>query len=124
MAESVLIIEEDVGILAVAKFSLEIDGEWQVAVASGKTGIVKAISLSPDVILLDSNIKTKETKILQQLQHHQPTAEIPVILFSTNRQRSKAIERENHNVVGIITKPFDCLNLSSEIQHILTNVPY
>ena len=124
MAQSVLIIEEDVGILAVAKFSLEIDGEWQVAVATGETAIVRAIGLSPDVILLDSSIKTREAKILQQLQHHQSTAKIPVILFSTNPSRSKAIKRENHTVVGIVTKPFDCLNLSTEIQNILLDVPH
>ena len=122
MAESVLIIEDNPGISAVAKFSLEMDGEWQVAIAAtANSGVLKARRLNPDVILLDSSIKIREVEVLRRLQNNVKTAKIPVILFTINRFKSQKIQRDNTNVIGIIIKPFDCLNLSAIISDILNS---
>ena len=122
MAESVLIVEDNPGISAVAKFSLEMDGEWQVAIAAtANSGVLKARRLNPDVILLDSSIKIREVEVLRRLQNNVKTAKIPVILFTINRFKSQKIQRDNTNVIGIIIKPFDCLNLSAIISDILNS---
>lgn len=117
----ILIIEDDAGIQAVTKFSLEIEDNWQVTTAyCGKEGLFKAMHINPDVILLDLIMPDiNGLEILKRLQNHRTTAKIPVILFTAKLMESEIVELENSNVIGIITKPFDCLTLSAKISNLL-----
>lgn len=119
--KSILVIEDDTGIQAVTKFSLEMDGHWQVTVANcGAEGLLKAKSTIPDVILLDLIMPDMGgMEILEQLQSDSITTNIPIILFTAKLIDWEIIKNEKSNVVGIINKPFDCLTLSAEISKLL-----
>ena len=118
---NILVVEDDAGIRAVTKFSLEDDG-WQVIVACGaKEGLAKAKQLEPNVILCDlvmPNINGFE--LIKELQSDRTTRNIPVILFTAKSINEELTELQNNdNVLGMITKPFDTLNLTTEILNIL-----
>lgn len=117
----ILVIEDDAGIQAVTKFSLEMDAHWQVTTAySGREGLSKAISLQPDVILLDLILlDISGVKVLKKLQQEQATKNIPVILFTAKPIEAEILKLEHVNVVGLITKPFNCLDLSARVSEIL-----
>ncbi len=119
--KSILIIEDDTGIQAVTKFSLEMDGHWQVTVANcGKEGLLTAKSMNPDVILLDLIMPDLGgVEILEQLQSDNTARNIPIILFTAKLIDWEIVKNENNNVIGIINKPFDCLTLSAEISKLL-----
>jgi CheY-like chemotaxis protein len=114
---NILIIEDDTGIQAVTKFSLEMDCYWQVTSAYvGKEGLFKAMNINPDVILLDLMMPDMGgIEILEKLQSDRTTQNIPVILFTAKLMEVENLELENKNVIGLITKPFDCLTLSAKI---------
>jgi len=121
IAKSILLIEDDIGIQAVTKFSLEMDGHWQVSVANcGEEGLLKAKTINPDVILLDlilPGISGLET--LERLDCDEETSNIPIILFTAKLLAGEIRDFNKNNVVGLITKPFDCLTLSGKILALL-----
>ena len=119
--KSILIIEDDKGIRAVTEFSLEMDGQWQVTVAScGREGFLKAKTINPDVILLDLIMPDLAgVEILKQLHSDNTTSNIPIILFTAKSIKGEIQKFPNSNVIGLITKPFDCLTLSQRISNIL-----
>ncbi|VEP16903.1 Two-component system response regulator [Hyella patelloides LEGE 07179] len=121
--KNILVIEDDEGIQAVTKFSLEMEDDWKVTSAlCGKEGLIKAKSLHPDVILLDLVMPDiNGIDILKELQSNQPTKKIPIILFTAKAVTINIPELQDNNVIGIITKPFDCLTLSAKIVNILKN---
>ena len=83
--KSILIFEDNTEIRAITKFSLEMDGYWQVAVANcSKEGLLTAKTINPDVILLDAiALNTEEVEILSQLRIDKTTRNIPIVLFTT-----------------------------------------
>ncbi len=117
----ILIIEDDTGIQAVTQFSLEIEEDWQVTTAlRGKEGLLKAKNLHPDVILLDIVMPDiNGLEIIKELQNNQATKKIPIILFTAKAMGNDILKLQNSGVIGIITKPFDCLTLSATISNIL-----
>ncbi|MDJ0635909.1 MAG: response regulator [Xenococcaceae cyanobacterium MO_188.B29] len=117
----ILIIEDDTGIQAVTQFSLEIEEDWQVTTAlRGKKGLLKAKNLHPDVILLDIVMPDiNGLEIIKELQNNQATKKIPIILFTAKAMGNDILKLQNSGVIGIITKPFDCLTLSATISNIL-----
>ena len=117
----ILIIEDDTGIQTVTQFSLEIEEDWQVTTAlRGKEGLLKAKNLHPDVILLDIVMPDiNGLEIIKELQNNQATKKIPIILFTAKAMGNDILKLQNSVVIGIITKPFDCLTLSATISNIL-----
>ena len=117
----ILVIEDDEGIIAITQFSLEMEGSWQVTTAlKGQDGINKAKELHPDVILLDWVMPDiSGIKIITKLQSSQFTQAIPIILFTAKKLKHNLINLNNHNIKGIIIKPFDCLSLSTKILTLL-----
>lgn len=118
---SLLLIEDDTGIQAITKFSLEMDSHWQVTVAGhGKEGLLIAKAIHPDVILLDLIMPDMEgIEIIKRLNSHYTTKNIPIILFTAKLFEGSKQEFSTGNVIGKITKPFDSLTLSTKISHIL-----
>ena len=121
MSRRILVIEDDIGIQAVTKFSLEMEGNWEVTTAlGGKEGLVKARTLHPDVILLDVVMPDiNGLDIVKQLQKNQVTQKIPIILFTAKVIENERLELPRSMVKGVITKPFDCLTLSAKISELL-----
>ena len=120
----ILIVEDDLGIQTLTKFCLEMDDSWAVILAdNGEEGLFKALTLSPDVILLDLILPDlSEIEILDRLSYNQHTANIPIVLFTAKLLNGEIIKHEDSNVVGIISKPYNSLTLSADIHNILKSV--
>lgn len=113
----ILVIEDDSGIRVVTKLSLKIYGNWEVTTAvCGEEGLSKASSLHPDVILLDLLMPDLNGfELLKRLHNNQATQKIPIILFTAKYIQNEILDLQRYNIKGIITKPFDCLTLSTRI---------
>lgn len=113
-----LFIDDNQDTKMLIKLAFEkIHTNWEVLLASdGIEGITKAESERPDAILLDVVMpKLDGFKVYEVLKSNLFTASIPVI-FTTAMVSNKMIARlENTSAEGIITKPFDILNLDSQI---------
>lgn len=113
----ILHIEDESDIREVTRMALEELGGFSVAAAgSGDEGLVLARGMSPDLILLDVMMPGMDgPTTLQALRDCPATASIPVI-FMTAKAQSQEIERfKSLGALGVITKPFDPMNLVEEV---------
>ena len=121
MPHSVLIIDDEEDIRAVAALSLETVAGWEVATASsGAQGVARAEHLQPDAILLDvmmPGMDGRET--VAALKKNPRTAPIPVVLLTAKTQTSEQNQLAGLGVNGVLRKPFDPLTLPGQIAEIL-----
>ncbi len=118
----VLIIDDEDDIREVAQISLETMASWDVlTAASGPEGVKLAETEQPDLILLDLMMPAMDGfSTLQVLQNNSRTQHIPVI-FLTAKVRSRLIQDHSHalSAVGVITKPFNAIDLADQISEIV-----
>jgi CheY-like chemotaxis protein len=117
----ILIIDDESDIREVAQVSLEMIGGWQVLTSeSGQDGLEKAKADQPDAILLDVMLPDMDgPTTLQNLQADPATSHIPVVFLTAKIQPSDRNRFANLGVVAVIAKPFDPINLASQVAEAL-----
>ncbi len=113
--KQILIIDNDGGVRASIRLSLQITTEWKIlTAASEKEALILALTKQPDAILLDITIcDCNRNEILRHLQTNRATQKIPII-FLTAKELAKEQEKQK-NVKGVIFKPFDAIGLYEQI---------
>ncbi len=117
----VLIIDDEEAIQIVVQFGLNLAAGWEVlAASSGPEGIRTAAVEQPDIILLDVMMPEMDgLTTFQELKHNQNTRSIPVIFLTAKAQASEKRLFNNTGVNGVITKPFNSLDLADQICKVL-----
>jgi CheY-like chemotaxis protein len=115
--KQILVVDNEQYIQEVAKICLETVAGWKVETASsGEEGIIKAGTYQPDAILLDVMMPEMDgIATFEKLQANPLTKAIPVILLTAKIQAS---DRRRYNQMGIISaiaKPFNPLELATEL---------
>jgi CheY-like chemotaxis protein len=123
MSKSILIIDDEEDVKAIAQMGLEMAANWNVITASsGQEGLTLAQSQQPEVILLDLMMPGWDGKeTLKQLKANPDTAKIPVILMTAKTESAIASDLKALDIIGVITKPFRPLQLPEKISQILQN---
>ncbi|NJM45144.1 MAG: response regulator [Alkalinema sp. RU_4_3] len=121
MHRRVLIIDDEESIQLVVQFGLKLSAGWDVLVASsGLEGIRQAASEQPDMILLDVMMPEMDgLTTFRELQNNGETRSIPVILLTAKAQASEKRLFNDTGVQGVITKPFNSLELAEQIIKVL-----
>jgi CheY-like chemotaxis protein len=119
--KKILLIDDDDDIREVASLALEMDGEYEVtAVSSGRAGIASAASEQPHVILLDYMMPEMDgPTTLAQLRLHEETSRIPVVFLTAKVQASEQQKLLATGAAGLIPKPFDAMNLATQLTKLL-----
>jgi two-component system, OmpR family, alkaline phosphatase synthesis response regulator PhoP len=117
MNRRILIIDDEEAIQTVVQFGLQLAAGWQVMTASsGAEGITRAQTEQPDLILLDVMMPEMDgMDTFQELQKYTVTQLIPVIFLTAKAQASDQRLFNNVGVNGVITKPFNSLDLAKQI---------
>ncbi|MFN6569317.1 response regulator [Dendronalium sp. ChiSLP03b] len=117
----VLIIDDEETIQTVVLFGIRMAAGWDVFTASsGPKGIQTAQTEQPDVILLDVMMPDMDgIATFKALQSHPETEHIPVIFLTAKAQTSEKRQFNDLGVSGVITKPFNSLDLPEQIARIL-----
>ncbi|MBD2177760.1 response regulator [Pseudanabaena sp. FACHB-1998] len=117
----ILIIDDDESIQTVMQFGIQMVVDWEVLVASsGMQGIQTACAEKLDAILLDVMMPDMDgIATFKTLQADPQTAQIPVVLLTTKAQTSERRQFNNLQVSGVITKPFNSLDLPDLITKML-----
>ncbi len=120
-AKRILIIDDEETIQTVVKFGIQMASDWQVYTASsGSSGIQSAQTEQPDVILLDVMMPDMDgIATFKLLQSDAATQHIPVILLTAKAQTAEKRQFSTLGVSGVITKPFNSLDLPNQISKIL-----
>jgi CheY-like chemotaxis protein len=121
MNKRLLTIDDEEAIQIVIKFGIKMVAGWEVLSASnGKTGIVTAQRELPDAILLDVMMPEMDgIATFKALQANPITAGIPVIFLTAKAQAAEKRQFNDLGIRGVITKPFNSLDLPDRISKIL-----
>lgn len=116
----ILVIDNEQYIQEVTQICLETAAGWQVITASsGLEGLSKAESEQPDAILLDLIMPEMDgLTTFEKLQENPLTRQIPVI-FLTAKVIAPGDSSPVLKSVAAIPKPFNPLELASQISEIL-----
>jgi CheY-like chemotaxis protein len=116
-----LIIDDEESIQTVVQFGVKLAAGWDVLAASGgKTGINTAQTELPDAILLDVMMPEMDgIATFKALQANPKTAGIPVIFLTAKAQTAERRQFNALGISGVITKPFNSLDLPDQIAKIL-----
>jgi CheY-like chemotaxis protein len=117
----ILIIDDEESIQTVVQFGLKMTAGWEVMTASsGSEGIVRAQAEQPDMILLDVMMPEMDgLATFRALQQQADTRSIPVIFLTAKAQASEKRLFNDTGVNGVITKPFNALELAEQICKVL-----
>ena len=117
MTKRILVIDNEQYIQEVTQICLRTTAGWQVITAgSGQEGIAKAEIEQPDAILLDVMMPDMDgPTTFQKLKDNSPTSQIPVILLTAKVQASDRRRYDELGVQGAIAKPFNPLQLASQV---------
>ncbi|PPS39622.1 response regulator [Chroococcidiopsis sp. TS-821] len=121
MTKRILIVDDDEDICKVMQIALEKFAGWTALVAqSGQAGLFLAKTQRLDAILLDVSLPDIDgVELFTQLQADVTTCSIPVILLTAKILPSDRQRFAQMAVAGVITKPFNPLNVWTEIATIL-----
>ncbi|MBH8563428.1 response regulator [Nostoc sp. CENA67] len=121
VSKRILIIDDEESIQTVVQFGIRMAAGWEVFTASsGPKGIQTAQTEQPDVILLDVMMPDMDgIATFKALQSHPETEHIPVIFLTAKAQTSEKRQFHDLGVSGVITKPFNSLDLPDQIAKIL-----
>ncbi len=114
----VLYVEDDADIQAVAKLALEIVGKFTVKIcSSGEEALKEAVSFAPDMILLDVMMPGMDgLTTLVRLRQLPELEKVPVAFMTAKVQPQEVEHYRSLGAVDVIAKPFDPMQLSSQVR--------
>ncbi len=117
----ILVIDDDDDVRAIAQMSLEAVGGFSVRTAScGEDGVVAASEEPPDAILLDVMMPGMDgPTTFRRLQAIETTRDVPVVLLTAKVMGTDGQQFADLGVAGVISKPFDAMQLPTELSRIL-----
>ncbi|MDX2271144.1 MAG: response regulator [Cyanobacteriota bacterium] len=116
----ILLVEDDPDIQAVAKLALEAVGGFTVNIcSSGREALQMAPQFSPDLILLDVMMPGMDgPSTLKALRELATFPTVPVIFMTAKVQTHEVEGYKQLGAMDVISKPFDPMTLSSQINDI------
>lgn len=117
----IMVVDDDEDIRRLAALSLERVGGYQVVqVASGREAVELAVGDPPDAIVLDLRMPDLDGPATLQLIRERATlGEVPVVFLTASVHRSQRASLESWSISGVLEKPFDPLQLSSQLAALL-----
>ena len=115
-----LVVDDDVDILKVAKFALKRLENVEIKfLNSGEEAIKEALTFQPDLIILDVMMpKMDGVSTLQALRLLPTMAHTPIIFFTAKVRKDELSNYRHLGVIDVIIKPFDPILLPTAIQTI------
>lgn len=116
----ILYVEDEADIRAVAQMALEAVGGFSViACASGSEALTAAPTASADLLLLDVMMPGMDgPSTLRALRELPATANTPVIFMTAKVQATEVALYKGLGALEVIPKPFDPMELASQIRRI------
>ena len=121
MADKILFIDDDIDTLKLVGLMLERQG-YEIAVASdGITGLSKAASELPDLILLDVMMPDLDgLEVTRRLRADPALAHIPIIMFTAKTMVDDKVAGFEAGVDDYLTKPTHPAELTAHVKAVLT----
>lgn len=118
--KKILHVDDDEDIAEIARMALMTIGDFEVAYCkSGRDAIARAPEFAPDLFLLDSRMPEMDGEETWQALKRIPELQSVPVIFMTARAQPKEVDQlMKIGAIGVVTKPFDPLELAGSIREI------
>ncbi len=124
MAQTILIIDDDIDTLKLVGIMLERKGFRILASTTGEKGLQLANKEYPDLILLDVMIPDiNGYEIARSIRSNPATETIPIIMFTARSQVDDKVEGLEAGADAYITKPARPRELFAQVNSVLKRAP-
>lgn len=114
MSKRILVVEDDVAIGNLIKMTLSTQNYEYAIVQDGQSALQKAISMKPDVIILDLGLPDMDgIYIIQKIRSW---SQMPIIVVSARGEESDKINALDVGADDYVTKPFSVDELLARIR--------
>lgn len=114
MAKNILIIEDEKPISEIVKFNLEKEGYKVIVAYDGEAGVHKALTTSPDLILLD--VMLPKLDGFQVCRKIRETSTIPILMLTAKEEEVDKVLGLEMGADDYITKPFGMRELLARVK--------
>ena len=117
----ILIIEQEDDLREILSLSLELFTDWEVLTASSDTqGLAIATTQQPGVIVVSTSMsKLKDCHIIEDIQNHHLTHDIPIILMADRIRLADQCQFTQQGVAAVINTGNNPKELACSIDRIL-----
>lgn len=126
MIKTVLVVDDNQDLLKMLSKALSKLVGWEVCTArSGLEALTKVRQSRPDLILLDVSMPEMDgLETVEKIRRLEGcgTKALPIILITARVQQHEMIHYQRLAVSGVISKPFDPMQLPRQIQTILSGL--
>ena len=121
--QRVLVVEDDVDIQAVVRMALELVGGYTVEICSGgRSALRVAETFKPALVLLDVMMPDMDgPTVLKHLRAQPATARLPIVFVTAKAQAHEVAAYRALGALGVISKPFDPMTLSTQLANIFND---
>lgn len=125
MTERILVVDDDPDIRIIAKLALESVGGMHVTCAESADEAVAFLEGDrPTVVLLDVMMPGCDgTGCLSRIRRLKGMEDLPIIFMTARTEQQHVTSYLQAGAVGVIGKPFDPLQLASQVRHLLQDAP-
>lgn len=114
----ILIVEDEPNMVAGLRDNFEFEGYQVVSAADGSEGLARALSDSPDLVLLDVMMpKMSGLEVCKQLKAKRPS--MPVIMLTARGQEVDKVVGLELGADDYVTKPFSIRELMARVKAVL-----
>lgn len=121
MPKTILVIDDDRGLIKMLETGLALKGYAVLSAVTGEGGLQIAQNKPVDMVLLDVILpKMKGREVCVKLKENQKTKNIPVIFLTVKSSPDDIKAELEAGAIAHITKPVDLTDLIAKVSKVLT----
>ncbi|MBX3567094.1 MAG: response regulator transcription factor [Rhizobiaceae bacterium] len=117
MTGRILLIEDDPGIRKFLRVALEAQGLVLEEEASGRSGIARAATAQPDLVILDLGLPDMDGKAV--IARIREWSEVPILILSVRQAEEEKVAALDAGANDYVVKPFGIAELMARVRALL-----
>jgi len=117
----ILLIEDDPGIRKFLCVALEAQGFTLDEEASGKSGIAKAATFQPDLVVLDLGLPDMDGKAV--IARIREWSKVPILILSVRQSEDEKVAALDAGANDYVVKPFGIAEMLARVRALLRSAP-
>lgn len=118
--KKILVVDDEKNIVELIKMNLELSGFEVISAYSGGEAINKAISLNPDLILLDLMLPDIDGfEVCRMMKQSEKVKDIPIIMITAKSEEADKVIGLGLGADDYVTKPFGIRELEARVKTVL-----
>jgi two-component system phosphate regulon response regulator PhoB len=119
----ILIVEDEIPLIEILKYNLEKEGFRTAAATDGEEGLMLAVELAPNLILLDLMLPlTSGLEVCRQLRRNPRTRDIPIIMVTARGEETDRVRGLNAGADDYVVKPYSPAEVVARVRAVLRRV--